>query len=112
MTFSEGNQLFVCDLMLFWMKQTLIYFSLQKYGTGNGLSNIIYTSAESFQLQILLLHQSIYISRVGLSSLNDGWQTIKKKYMMSQIPNKMLKRHASLDSNLPNLKDLLIQKGA
>ena len=35
-----------------WMKQTLIWFSLQKGGTGNGLSNINDTVAESLQLQI------------------------------------------------------------
>ena len=42
--------------MLFWMKYTLIWFSLWRNGTENGLSNSKDTFAESFQLQISVLH--------------------------------------------------------
>ena len=38
------------------MKQTLIWFNLQRDGTGNGLSNIKDTFAESLQLQMSILH--------------------------------------------------------
>ena len=45
--FPEGNKLFAGDFVLIWMKQTLIWFNLQRDGTGNGLSNIKDTFAES-----------------------------------------------------------------
>ena len=54
--------------MLIRIKQALIWFNLQSDGTGNGLSNIKDTFAESFQLQMSVLHQSMYIFKVGLSS--------------------------------------------
>ena len=44
--------------MLFWMNYTLIWFSLRRNGTENGLSNIKDTFAESFQLQISFLHHA------------------------------------------------------
>ena len=55
--------------MLFQIKWRLIYFKLQKNGTGNGSSNIIDTSKERLQLQMPILHQSMCISKAGLSSL-------------------------------------------
>ena len=51
------------------MKQTMIWFNLQKDGTGNGLSNIKDTFAESLQLQRSVLHQNMCIFKPGLSSL-------------------------------------------
>ena len=56
--------------VLIWMKQTLIWFNLQRDGTGNGLSN-------------LNLHQRMRISKAGLSSSYDvmaGQNIITKKY--------------------------------
>ena len=56
---------------LMWMKQTLIWFNLQRDGTGNGLSN-------------LNLHQRMRIFKAGLSSSYDvmaGQNIIKKKYL-------------------------------
>ena len=51
------------------MKQTLIWFNLQRDGTGNGLSN-------------LNLHQRMRIFKAGFSSSYDvmAGQNIKKKY--------------------------------
>ena len=46
----------------------LIWFSLQRGGTGNGLFNIKDTFEESLQLQMSILHQSMCIFKVGLSS--------------------------------------------
>ena len=46
----EGNKLFAGDFVLIWMKQTLIWFNLQRDGTRNGLPNIMETFAESLQL--------------------------------------------------------------
>ena len=54
------------------MKQTLIWFNLQRHGTGNGLSNVN-------------LHQSLRILKAGLSSSYDvimAGQNIKEK-----VPN-------------------------
>ena len=41
------------------MKQTLVWFNLQRSGTENGLPNIKDTFAESLQLQMSVLHQSM-----------------------------------------------------
>ena len=57
----------------------LAYFNFQINGTGNGLSNIKDTFAESLQLQISVLHQCMCIFRAGLSSLSDGWVKYKEK---------------------------------
>ena len=79
--------------VLIWMKQTLIWFSLQRDGTGNGLSNVS-------------LHQSMRIFKAGLSNSYNvmAGQNIKKKYLMYQIPIKMLKQHTIPKSSLHNLK--------
>ena len=61
------------------MKQTLIWFNLQRDGTGNGLSNIKDTFAESLQLQMSVLHQSMCIFKAGLSSSYDCWAKYKEK---------------------------------
>ena len=89
------------------MKQTLICFSLQRDGTRNVLFNIKETFAESLQLQMLVLHQrmSIFQSSMLVSQVHMmAGQNIKKKYLMCQIPIKMLKQHATPNSNLHNLK--------
>ena len=57
--FSEGNNLFAGDFVLIWVKQTLIWFNLQRDGTRNGLSNIKETFAEILQLQMSALHQPL-----------------------------------------------------
>ena len=91
--------------LLIWMKQTLTWFNLQRNGTGNGLSNIKDTSSERLQLQMPVLHQSMYIFKSsGLSSSYDCWAKYKEKvYMMCQIPIKILKQYAIPNSSLHNL---------
>ena len=61
------------------MKQTLIWFNLQRDGTGNRLSSIKDTFAESLQLQMSVLHQSMWVFKIGLSRLSDGWEKYKEK---------------------------------
>ena len=93
--------------VLIWMKQTLIWFNLQRDGTRNGLSNIKETFAESLQLQMSVLHQrmSIFQSSRLVSQVHMmAGQNVKKKYLMCQIPIKMLKQHATPNSSLHNLK--------
>ena len=78
--FPEGNKLFAGDFVL--MKQTLIWFNLQRDGTRNRLSNIKETFAESSQLQMSVLHQrmSIFQSSLLVSQVHMmAGQNIKKK---------------------------------
>ena len=56
------------------MKQTLIWFNLQRHGTGNGLPN-------------LSLHQKMRIFKAGLSSSFDVGQNIKKKKYLVVLYN-------------------------
>lgn len=66
-------------VMLFCMKQKLTGFKLKRNKIRNGPSNIKETSTERFQLQMLVLHQSKYISRAGPSSLRDVQKEYKDK---------------------------------
>ena len=89
------------------MKQTLIWFNLQRDGNRNGLSNIKETFAENLQLQMSVLHQrmSIFQSLMLVSQVHMmAGQNVKKKYLMCQIPIKMLKQEATLNSSLHNSK--------
>ena len=69
------------------MKQMLIWFNLQRDGTGNGLSNIKDTFAERLQLQIPVFHQSICIFKVGLTSSYDCLTKYKEKVPDVSDPN-------------------------
>ena len=64
--------------MLFWMKQILAEFPLQRDETGNRFSNIKDTFAERFQLQTLIVHQWMCIFKAYLSSLSDDWSNKEK----------------------------------
>ena len=82
-------------------------FYLQKDGTRNGLSNIKESFAESLQLQMSVLyqHMSILQSSMLVSQVHMmAGENVKKKYLMCQIPIKMLKQHATPNSSLHNLK--------
>ena len=69
------------------MKQMLIWFNSQGNGTGNGLFNIKDTFAESLQLQMSVLHQSMCMFKAGLSSSYDGWVKYKEKVPDMSDPN-------------------------
>ena len=95
------------------MKQTLIWFNLQRDGTRNGLSNIKETFAESLQLQMSVLHQrmSIFQSSMLVSQVHMmAGQNVKKKYQMYQISIKMLKQEATPNSSLHNLRIYLLKE--
>ena len=99
--FPEGHKQFAGDLVLIWMKQTLIWFNLQRDGTRNGLPNFKETFTESLLLQTSVLHQSMSIfqsSRLASQVHMMAGQNVKKKYLMCQIPFKMLKQHATPNS--------------
>ena len=95
------------------MKQTLIWFNLQRDGTRNGLSNIKETFAESLQLQTSVLHQrmSIFQSSILVSQVHMmARQNVKKKHLMCQIPIKILmKQEATPNSSLHNLEIYLLK---
>ena len=89
------------------MKQMPIWFNLEIDGTGNGLSNIKDTFAESFQLQMSVVHQSmcIFLSSRLVSQVHMmSGKNIKKKDLLCQIQIKMLKQHAIPNSSLHHLK--------
>ena len=67
MAFLKGISCLQVIFVIIWIKQTLIWFSLQT-GNENGLSNIKDTFVESLQLQMSVLHQSTCIFKAGLSS--------------------------------------------
>ena len=69
------------------MKKTLKWFNLQRDGTGTGLSNIKNTFAESLQLQMSVLHQSMCIFKTGFSSSYDGQAKYKEKQPDVSDPN-------------------------
>ena len=74
--------------VLIWMNQTLIYFNLQKGGTVNGLSNIMDTSTESFQLQKSVLHQRTCIFKKAVLSISyEDWGKYKEKVPDVSDPN-------------------------
>ena len=93
--------------VLIWMKQSLIWFNLQRDGTGNGLSNIKDTFPESLQPQMSVLHQSISILRssrlVSQVHVMAG-QNEKKKCLMCQSPSKGIEEGiAGLGGILPSI---------
>ena len=74
--------------VLTWMKQTLIWFNLQRDGTGDGLYNIKDTFAERLPLQMSVLHRNMCIFiKAGLSSSYDCWARYKEKVPDVSDPN-------------------------
>ena len=87
--------------VLIWIKQTVIWFDLQRY------------FCRKFAATMPVLHQSMSILQssrlVSQVHLMTG-QNVKKKYLMCQIPIKMLKQEATPNSSLHNLK-IYLSKG-
>ena len=88
----------------------LVCFNLQRNGTGKGLSNIEDTFAESFQLQISVLHQSLCIFKAGLSSLSDGWAKYKQKVPDMSDSNQNLETTCNSKLKFAELKDFFIKR--
>ena len=88
--------------VLIWMKQTLIWFNLQRDGTCL-TPRILLQKVCSYKYQFCtkvcassrLVSQEVHMM---------AGQNIKKKYLMCQIPIKMLKQEATPNSSLHNLK--------
>ena len=115
MVFSEGNQLFAGDFHAVLDEingEAVIYFNLQRNGTGNGLSNIKDTFAESFHLQISLLHQSMCIFKAGLSGLSDGWAKYKENAPKVSDSNQNIETKCNSKLKFTELKRFIHQKRA
>ena len=70
------------------MKQRLVWFSLQRDGTRNELSNIKETFTENLQLKMSVLCTKVWaFSKAGLSSSYDGWAKCKEKVPDVSNPN-------------------------
>ena len=89
----------------------LIWFNLERNETGKGLSNIKDTFAESFQLRMSVLHQSMCIFKAGSSSSYDGWGKYKEKVPDVSHPNQNVETTCNFKLKLTQLKDLFIKRG-
>ena len=92
------------------MKQSLIWFNLQRDGTGNGLSNIKETFSESLQLRMSVLHQSMCIFKPGLSSSYDGWAKYKEKVSDVPEPNQNVETTCNSKLKFTWLKERFIHQ--
>ena len=92
------------------MKKTPIWFNLKIDGTGNGLSNIKDTFAESVQLQVSVLHQSMCIFKAGLTRLSDDWAKYKEKVPFASNLNQNVETTHNSKLKFTELKDLFIER--
>ena len=103
----------LADSVLIWTKQTLIWFNLQRNGTRNGLSSIKKTCGKfaATNVSSVPTYEHFPVFNAGLSQVHMmAGQNVKKKYLMCQIPIKMLKQEATPNSSLHNLK-IYLSKG-
>ena len=96
--------------VLIWMKQTLIWFNYKEMELEMDCLTPRIHFAERLQLQMSVLHQSISIFKAVSQVHMMTEQRIKEKYLMCQIPIKMLKQHAIPNSSLHNLKIYCTEK--
>ena len=105
--FLKGMSSFAGDFVLIWMKKRLIWFSLQRDGTRNGLPNMKKTFTENLQLKISVFCTKEWPFSTAWSLKFIWWLdkiNVKKKYLMCQISIKMLKQHTTPNSSLHNWK--------
>ena len=104
------------DFVLIWMKQRLIWFSLQRDGTRNGLSNIKETFAEILQLQMSVLHQrmnifqsSMLVSQVHMMA-GQNKMVAKEKVPDVSDPNQNVETRSDSKLKFTQCKDLFIKR--
>ena len=90
------------------MRQTLIWFNLQRDGAGNGPSNIKDTFAESLEPQMSVLLQSVCIFKTVLTRLSNGWAKYKEKASDKSDVNQNVE--TPRNSKITELKDLFIKR--
>ena len=87
------------------MKQTLIWFNLQRDGTGNGFSNIKNTFTESLQQQMSVQRCA---SSMWSLKLIDGWTKYKEKVSDVSHSNQNLEKKQSF--KFMEITDLFIKR--
>ena len=92
------------------MKQTLIWFNLQRDGAGNGLFNIKDTFAGSLQLPMSVLQRRMCIFKADLSSLSDGRAKYKEKIPDVSDPNQNVETTCNLKLKFTEPKNLMIKR--
>ena len=93
------NKLFKGNLRADLYEANADVVQFTKNGTGNGLSNIKETFAESLQLQMPLVNQSMYIFKADLSSSRDSWAKYKEKESDVSDPNQNVEKTCSSKLN-------------
>ena len=74
------------------------------------MPNIEDTFPESFQLQMLVLHQSLCIFKAGISSLSDSWVKYKQKVPPDMSdPNQYLETTCNSKLKFAELKNFFIK---
>ena len=74
------------------------------------MSTIKDTLAESFQLQLSVLHQSMCIFKASLSSLSDDWAKYKEKVPDRSDSNQNVEATCYSKLKFIELKDLFIKR--
>ena len=88
MAFPEGNKLFAGDLRASLDEKKRWYGSIYKEMELDCMDCIISRKiSESLQLQMPVLHQSMYIFKASLSYLYDCWAKHKEKVPNVSDPN-------------------------
>ena len=85
------------------MKQRLVWFNLQKDGTGNGLSNIKETCRKFAATNVSSAPKYEHLPKLVSQVHIMAGQNVKKKYLMCPIQSKCSKQHANPNSSLHNL---------
>ena len=110
MALSEGNQLFAGDFHALMDEMNAGMLQFTRNGTGNRFSNIKDTFAESFQLQLSVLHQSMCIFKAGLSSLSDDWVKYKEKVPDVSDSNQNVETICNSKFKFIEVKDIFIKR--
>ena len=101
--------------MMFWIKQRLIS-KIQTNETENGSSDIKDPSAETFQLQMPVLHQSkciLHLKGWSLTFRTRVWAEYKDKVPDVSDSHQNIETSCNFNLELPNLKICIskLQKG-
>ena len=103
MAFCEGNKLLAGDFRANLDETNAEMVQFTKKWKGNGLPNTRDTwqkvCSYKYQFCTKIFASSRLVSQIHMMAR----QKIKKKYLMCQIPIKMVKQHAISNSNLHNL---------
>ena len=86
------------------MKQRLVWVNLQRDGTRNALSNIKENCSKFAATNVSSAPKYVILPRLVSQVHMMAGKNVKEKYLMCQIPIKILKQRATRNSSLQNLK--------